>query len=276
MNNRSISDQDVASGTRGESIETIIDLVNVTKTYDGTLDVLKRINFRVNAGESVAVAGVSGSGKSTLLNILATLDAPTGGAYYFSGGCVCDHETTPKGSLSSAARSELRSRMGFIFQTPFMLTNFSVRYNVSLPIVIQQVDDTSIKSRADDCMNQLGILEKAGMLAHQISGGQRQRVAIGRALVHNPCVILADEPTGSLDTAHAAEVMEILMKMVQERGAALVLVTHNPDHAVMCDRLFHLCRGRLTEFAAKDKTGEKLRSSLRGDFLYQKQLDGLG
>jgi putative ABC transport system ATP-binding protein len=216
----------------------MIHLEGITKSYTTgaqSLQVLKGVDMRVDAGELVAIMGSSGSGKSTLLNILGLLDAYDGGSYHLDGRDMA--------GLSERRAAEMRREMlGFVFQS-FNLINFkSAAENVSLPLYYQKVPRKERTRRAHALLDRVGLLDWAGHLPSQMSGGQKQRVAIARALAANPRVILADEPTGALDSTTSEDVMALLKELNAE-GMTMVVVTHEHEIAKACGRTIRLRDG---------------------------------
>ncbi|MGB1384506.1 MAG: ABC transporter ATP-binding protein [Flavobacteriales bacterium] len=216
----------------------MIHLEQITKSYSTgaqSLQVLKGVDMQVDAGELVAIMGSSGSGKSTLLNILGLLDAYDGGSYLLDGKSMA--------GLNERRAAELRREMlGFVFQS-FNLINFkSAAENVALPLYYQKVPRKERTKRAHELLERVGLLDWAGHLPSQMSGGQKQRVAIARALAARPRVILADEPTGALDSTTSEEVMSLLKELNGE-GMTLVVVTHENDIAEACGRIIRLRDG---------------------------------
>ncbi len=222
----------------------MIELSQITKSYttgSQALQVLKGLDMRVDAGEMVAIMGSSGSGKSTLLNILGLLDAYDGGTYALDGKDMA--------GLTERRAAELRREMlGFVFQS-FNLINFkSAAENVALPLYYQKVPRKERTRRSHELLERVGLLDWADHLPSQMSGGQKQRVAIARALAAKPSVILADEPTGALDSTTSTDVMALLKELNAE-GMTMVVVTHESDIASACGRTIRLKDG-LVEFAA--------------------------
>jgi putative ABC transport system ATP-binding protein len=220
---------------------SVLSTTNLTKAYGSgstRFDALKGITLDIAEGESLAIVGKSGSGKSTLMHILAMLDTPT------SGELVIDGKTAA--SLSGAKLNSLRNRtFGFVFQQFFLNPNASVLENVMLPLVIAGVKPRERKRRAREALTQLELADKAGNKATNLSGGQKQRVVIARALVNNPRIIFADEPTGNLDSATGATVEDMLFALNRNHGITLVIVTHDEDLAARCDRRIYLRDGEI-------------------------------
>ncbi|MEZ5853094.1 MAG: ABC transporter ATP-binding protein [Hyphomicrobiaceae bacterium] len=229
--------RDPVQATKG----ALIELHSVTKTIgDGVLTTLVRdIDLVVNSGEFVAITGPSGSGKSSLLYLLGLLDVPTSGTIVIRG-----QDAT---RLSEKERAYLRlSLLGFVFQFHFLLPEFSALANVMLPMrALGRLDDAQMRKRAHGLLDSLGLAEHAAKLPGQMSGGQRQRVAIARALANDPLVILADEPTGNLDTKSSEQVLSIFRQLVAETGRSIVTVTHDLALAARMDRQIHIVDGRI-------------------------------
>jgi putative ABC transport system ATP-binding protein len=225
-------------------VEELIRAVDLEKEYPQAgatvVPVLKDINFTINSGEFVAIMGHSGSGKSTLMNVLGCLDTPTRGHYYLTG------QDTAK--MSSDRLAELRNRViGFVFQGFNLLPRISIRDNVALPLLYADAGRSERRERADSMLVQVGLDGYGDRLSSQLSGGQQQRVAIARALVSRPKLILADEPTGNLDTQTSEEIMGLFRVLNDEQGITVVLVTHEPDIALYSRRLIRIKDGRIAE-----------------------------
>ncbi len=210
----------------------------ITKGYDADQSVvhaLLGVDLSVQRGEFVALIGPSGSGKSTLMAILGCLDSPTRGRYALDGQAV---EALPRAALARV-RNE---KIGFVFQYYNLLPRASVLRNVELPMLYAGVSRKERKRRAEELLDQVGILEKARQLPSQLSGGQRQRVAVARALINRPALLLADEPTGSLDSHTGAEVLALFGEL-HAQGHTVIIVTHDPSIAALAERRIELCDG---------------------------------
>ncbi|WP_075794003.1 ABC transporter ATP-binding protein [Massilia putida] len=198
---------------------------------------LDRIELEIAAGEYVAITGPSGCGKSTLLSVLGLLDVPTSGEYWFEGRNVA--------GWSEARLNALRcGKIGFIFQSFNLIEELSVFENVELALEYTGTPAAERRRRVRDMLDRLGVAHRAGHRPSQLSGGQQQRVAIARALVAGPALLLADEPTGNLDTAHGDEVMRLL-RAINAEGTTVVMVTHSPAHAAQASRTLRLLDGRI-------------------------------
>ena len=206
-----------------------------TETVETTA--LDDIDLQIDAGEFVAIMGPSGCGKSTLLNMIGLLDRPTGGTYALEGREVA--------ALPENALTDIRKRrIGFIFQNFNLIDELSVRENVELALLYHGISAAERRTRVDAVLDKVGIAHRAGHRPSQLSGGQQQRVAVARAVVAAPPLILADEPTGNLDTAHGEEVMRML-RSLNEDGATIVMVTHSPAHADYASRVVNMLDGRV-------------------------------
>ncbi len=238
------------SRTRPENASPLIELQGVTKVYgtgSAAMAALRGVNLCIQRGEFVAVMGASGSGKSTCMNILGCLDTPTGGAYRFQGLEV--------GSLTRNQRALLRRHyLGFVFQSFNLLHRTSALENVELPMIYRHTG-AERHGRALSALKQVGL---AGWERHtpgELSGGQQQRVAIARAIVTQPVVLLADEPTGNLDSARSVEIMDLLGTLNQDQGITIVMVTHEPDMAAYAKRIVHFKDGLIeNDHAKKEQT----------------------
>lgn len=220
------------------SLIEMVDLRKVYKTGTVEVDALIDINLVIDTGEFLAIMGPSGSGKSTLMNILGCLDAPTSGQYLLNGKDVS--------KLGRDQRAEVRSqKIGFVFQGFNLLPRISAVRNVELPLIYGHFLKKIRREHAEEALCLVGLGDRIGHLPSQLSGGQQQRVAIARALVNNPDIILADEPTGNLDTRTSAEIMDIFRKLNQERHITFVLVTHDRDIGTLTDRRILIRDGRI-------------------------------
>jgi len=215
------------------------ELARVYRTDTVETTALDGIFLDVADGEFVAVMGPSGCGKSTLLNVIGMLDSPTSGSYVFNG--------TEVAGLSESKLADFRKRnIGFIFQSFNLVDELSVRENIELALLYHNVPAAERRTRVDEVMDKVGIAHRAKHRPSQLSGGQQQRVAVARALVANPKLILADEPTGNLDTAHGEEVMKMLQALNAE-GSTIVMVTHSPTHADFASRVVNMLDGRILQ-----------------------------
>jgi putative ABC transport system ATP-binding protein len=219
----------------------VIRLENVYKTYDlGEIQVqaLRGVSLEVYEGEFVAVMGPSGSGKSTVMNILGCLDRPTKGRYFLDGVDVS--------GMSKDELARIRNRkLGFVFQQFNLLSRTSALENVELPTVYAGISPEEREKRAMESLTRVGLASRAGHHPSQLSGGQQQRVAIARGLVNRPSILLADEPTGNLDSRTSVEIMDILQALNNEQGITIVLVTHEPDIARYAKRTLEFRDGKL-------------------------------
>ena len=217
----------------------IISLKNITKTFKG-LDapVLNDLNLQLNKSENIAISGVSGSGKSTLLHLMAGLDFPNSGSIQLNNENI--------GNLSQNDLSIMRNQLiGFIYQSHHLLPDFSALENVVMPLIIRGGKYQSNHNKAIKILKKLGLSNRLDHYPHQLSGGERQRVAIGRALINEPQIILADEPTGNLDRSNAKVVFDLFINLAKEYGSTIVLVTHDPELARKMKKIYHLSAGKL-------------------------------
>jgi putative ABC transport system ATP-binding protein len=221
-------------------VTMLLDVQDLRRSYGrgaGRFDALKGVSFQVAQGESIAIVGKSGSGKSTLMHLLALLDQPDHGTLRVGG--------VDAANLNSRQVSRLRNEtFGFVFQQFFLNPNASVLENVILPLKIAGVGRRERRARGMAVLDQLEMADKAKSRAVSLSGGQKQRAVIARALVNNPQLIFADEPTGNLDTVTGRLVEDILFRLNREHGITLVVVTHDTELAARCDRQIHISDGR--------------------------------
>jgi len=216
---------------KNNNLETVIELKSLTKRYDdeaGVYDALKGVDLSVNKGDFVAIMGPSGSGKSTLMNIIGLLDRPTKGEY------ILDNTNTNKLSDRKLANFR-RDKIGFVFQNFNLLPRFNLMQNVELPLIYKRVGARERRKKVMEVLKSVGLGDKAKNRPNRLSGGQVQRAAIARALINNPSIVLADEPTGNLDSKTGIEIMELL-KDLNKKGVTIVVVTHNPEVSEYADR----------------------------------------
>jgi len=221
---------------------TILKVENLTKVYGNkksglTLKALDKFNLNVENGEFVGVMGPSGSGKTTLLNILATIDTPSSGELFING-------TNPSKLSEKEAALFRRRELGFIFQDFNLLDTLSIKENIILPLVLDKLKIKEMQERVMDIAEVLNIVDILEKRPYEISGGQQQRAACARALIHNPSIILADEPTGNLDSKASNDVMESLKKLNETKKATITMVTHDPFAASFCDRIIMIKDGK--------------------------------
>jgi putative ABC transport system ATP-binding protein len=225
--------------SNGTSVVEVQGLRKVFGSGDNRVEALRGVNLRVAPGEFVAVMGPSGSGKSTLLHVLAGLDTPSAGSIWVSGADL--------GKLNDDQLSVMRRRrVGFVFQAFNLLDVLTAQENVALPLVVDGAPEVEANRRADAVLELVGLGQRRGHMPRQLSGGEQQRVAIARALVTRPPLLLADEPTGNLDSDSADQIMAVLRDLVRQ-GQTILMVTHDARHAAMAHRLLRLRDGRIIE-----------------------------
>ena len=220
--------------------EPVIRMENIVKTYyegkPNELEILHGINLNVHQGEFVSIVGESGSGKSTLMNIIGVLDRQTAGTYYLEGQDV--------NSMTDEVRSAIRNRrIGFVFQNFNLLPRANALKNVMVPLMYGEKKTKNAKERAMEMLAMVGMEERAGHRPNELSGGQKQRVAIARAMINDPAIILADEPTGALDSKTGHMVMDLFHKLHEEQGKTIVLITHSQELASETQRIVTLLDG---------------------------------
>ncbi len=219
---------------------SVIELKDIMKTYqmgDSVVHALYNVNLKIEPGEFTSIMGPSGSGKSTMMNILGCLDRPTSGEYFLDGKEIAGYDDDELAHTRNA-------KIGFVFQNFNLLAKLTAQENVALPLVYAGVDEEERMERAKKALEAVGLGDRLEHKPMEMSGGQRQRVAIARALINNPAIIMADEPTGNLDTKSSYEIMDIFKKM-NESGKTVVMVTHEPDIAEQTKRILVMRDGQL-------------------------------
>lgn len=226
--------------------ESVLEARNVQRRFQQgpvTLEVLRSVNLAIFAAERLSIVGASGSGKTTLLQILGGLDKPSSGNVFVDGKDI--H------ALSEKERGELRNHaIGFVYQFHHLLPEFSALENVAMPLLVRRMHTGEAKDRAREILKRVGLGERLTHRPHQLSGGERQRAAVARALVTQPKVVLADEPTGNLDGRNAEQVFELMLELNRERSTSLVIVTHDMRIAARMDRALQIEDGTLSEVDA--------------------------
>jgi len=236
-----------------EGAKAVIAVRGLTKVYQmGDLEVsaLRGVDLDIWAGEMVAIMGPSGSGKSTLMNMIGCLDVPTAGAYYLDGIDVSQ--------LNDNQLADIRCRkIGFVFQNFNLLPRTTALANVELPLIYGGVSGRQRRQRAEEVLKLVGLGERLYHNPNELSGGQQQRVAIARALSNRPAMILADEPTGNLDTKTSIEIMELFQRLNREQGITIIFVTHNPETADYCSRVVHFRDGLIERDEQRTPVGSE-------------------
>jgi putative ABC transport system ATP-binding protein len=224
-----------------DSSDIVIRIDHVSKIYrtgDIQVHALRNLSMSIHRGEFVAIMGPSGSGKSTLMNVIGCLDRPTKGKYFLEAADVS--------TMGKAQLADIRNkRVGFVFQSFNLVSRTSAMENVELPLLYAGVSGSERQRRAREALAIVGLSDRERNMPNQLSGGQQQRVALARALVNNPSIILADEPTGALDTRTSVEVMEIFQRLNRERKLTVIIVTHEPDISLYAERVIHVRDGRI-------------------------------
>jgi ABC-type lipoprotein export system ATPase subunit len=239
----------------------LIELCDIQKTYhmgDIAVPVLKGISLAVAQGEMVALMGASGSGKSTLMHILGCLDRPTSGEYWLEG-----QETS---QLSADERALVRNRkLGFVFQSFNLLARTSARDNVAMPLTYtaESLSERQMRARSEEVLQRVGLADRLEHHPSQLSGGQQQRVAIARALVSRPPVLLADEPTGNLDSRTSAEILRLFQELHERDGITIILVTHDPNVAAHAKRAVHIHDGMIADGSCSAPPADALPGGVR-------------
>jgi len=226
-------------------------LTKIFTTEEVETTALSNVNAEIQDGEFVAIMGPSGCGKSTFLHIAGMLDNPTGGEYYFMGEEVSGYSEKKRANLR-------KGNIGFVFQSFNLIDELTVFENIELPLLYLGVSASERKKRVNETLEQLELMPRRNHFPQQISGGQQQRVAVARAVIANPKVILADEPTGNLDSSHGDEVMKILVDL-NEKGTTIVMVTHSPAYADYANRVIHLFDGHIVTENLKGKYDRHMR-----------------
>jgi putative ABC transport system ATP-binding protein len=222
--------------------EWVVDAHDITKVFTmGEVQVhaLRGLSLQIAPGEVVSIMGPSGSGKSTLMNILGCLDRPTAGEYYLDGESVAD--------LNDDQLADIRNRkVGFVFQSFNLLPRATALTNVELPLRYAR-NGKNRRQRTREALEAVGLADRMTHRSNELSGGQQQRVAIARAIVNEPSIVMADEPTGNLDTASGEAIMELLLNLNKDRGTTLIIVTHDPEIAALTRRVVHILDGKVVE-----------------------------
>ncbi|OCA83077.1 macrolide ABC transporter ATP-binding protein [Bacillus sp. FJAT-27225] len=227
----------------------MIELRSITKSYvigSEKIDVLKNVDVTIESGEFVAIMGPSGSGKSTLMNIIGCLDKASEGTYFLEGVDISDY------SEPELARVRNKS-IGFVFQQFHLLPRLTARKNVELPMIYAGIQKDERERRAEEALGKMGLWDRMDHLPNELSGGQKQRVAIARSIVNEPSLILADEPTGALDTKTSMAIMEQFKRLNEEDGATVIVVTHEPEIAEYANRIIFVRDGEIVRTDFEDR-----------------------
>ena len=237
-----------------DSSDIVIQIDHVSKIYrtgDIQVHALRNLSMSIRRGEFVAIMGPSGSGKSTLMNVIGCLDRPTKGKYFLEAADVS--------AMGKSQLADIRNkRVGFVFQSFNLVSRTSAMENVELPLLYAGVSGSERQRRAREALAIVGLSDRERNMPNQLSGGQQQRVALARALVNNPSIILADEPTGALDTRTSVEVMEIFQRLNRERKLTVIIVTHEPDISLYAERVIQVRDGRI---ASDEPVAHRLEAS---------------
>ncbi len=214
------------------------DISKIYKTGDMQVKALDKVSFSLKRGEFAAIVGPSGSGKSTLMNLLGTIDKPTSGEIYIDG--------LPISKMNGNDLASFRNKkLGFVFQAFNLITGMNAEENVELPLLVTNAHSSDRRKKADELLSGLGLGHRLQQKATNLSGGEQQRVALARALINDPVLILADEPTGNLDTRSSDDVIKLLVKICKERGVTIIMVTHNLALTKHCNRVIHIRDGKI-------------------------------
>ncbi|WP_211205790.1 ABC transporter ATP-binding protein [Corynebacterium caspium] len=241
----------------------LIDMRGIVKTFNigkpNELTILKECDLQIAAGELIALVGASGSGKSTMMNIIGLLDKPTAGTYLLNGEDVLGYKDDTLAQLRSKT-------IGFVFQNFNLISRISAKSNVEMPMMYAGIPAKERARRAEELLAQVGMSERMSHMPSELSGGQCQRVAIARALANDPAIILADEPTGALDTETGEMVMELFQQLNAEQGTTIAVITHNPELAKSCQRTVTMVDGRIigtSESSKANSNSEAVTAALR-------------
>jgi lipoprotein-releasing system ATP-binding protein len=222
-------------------MKSLVEAIKIEKSFyppAGELKILRGVDLSIGEGEMLAIVGASGVGKSTFLHVLGTLDRPTAGNVQYEGKDVF--------ALDNTSLASFRNRtIGFVFQFHHLLPEFTALENVMIPGMMSSHSPSDLSERAEALLNELGVLERKDHRPGELSGGEQQRVAVARALILNPKVVLADEPTGNLDTATGEELFQLLLRLNKDKGTTFVLVTHNESLSKRCHRVMKMVDGKL-------------------------------